>query len=194
MLPDEKNSLYCPTCAEKVEVYQAEVQEILESRCVFCGQVLQREKAASAGAMGVVLTAEDSTLLREMLTDVLLEKKITPEVQSFKNGQDMVTAFTQTMISQRNPSVVILDVIMPIMNGYFTALAIRAIEKAYKKKRKTPILFLSSRSLDKDFEKIINFCKPCYYLKKGLQTEGPEQLGKKMEEVLSKILSKVPVE
>lgn len=187
MAENSKQQIFCPTCCENVDLYQAEVDDFIELRCVYCGQVLEKNKLGETKSYGIILTAEDSPLLREMLKDVLIEKKLTQEVQASENGQEVISRFTQLLRNNDPPGVVILDVIMPVINGFFTALALRGIEKGFQVKKPIPFIFLSSRDLDKNFENVIQFCQPCYYIQKAGDNEGPESLGKKIEEVIAKI-------
>ena len=184
------NQQFCPTCGEYVDLYQAKVQDKMEHRCVYCGQVLDRTEVNLAHLQGSILTAEDSPLLRQMLKDVLLERNITQEVKTCQNGQEMVTLYTQMLLEKKIPGAIILDVIMPVMNGYFTAIALRGVEKAFPKQKPVPIIFLSAKDLDKDFQNVIKFCQPCHYLSKGENSEAPEKIGEKIESIIKEIKSK----
>jgi CheY-like chemotaxis protein len=187
MTDKPSNKTFCPTCSENVDVYEAQVEENLEYRCVFCGQVLQREAMDKIKGLSMVLTAEDSPLLREMLKDVLLEKKMSRKVETSENGQEVIERLTKLLRDKEVPGAIILDVIMPVINGFFTALAIRGIEKGFQTEKPIPIIFLSARDLDQNFKSVIQYCQPCYYIQKSSENEGPAGLGQKIEEVLSKI-------
>lgn len=84
-----------------------------------------------------ILLAEDEILLGEILTDSLLSRGA--EVTWVKDGKDALK-----MYSKENYDVILLDIMMPLMDGFETAKHIR------KENPHVPILFLSAKSMKED--------------------------------------------
>ncbi|MBN2747589.1 MAG: response regulator transcription factor [Bacteroidales bacterium] len=84
-----------------------------------------------------ILLAEDDLNLGKILKPYLEAKNFSVEL--FTNGQDALMAF------QKNEfDLVVLDVMMPIMDGFTAAENIRKTDK------KIPIIFLTAKSLEDD--------------------------------------------
>jgi len=89
-----------------------------------------------------VLVCDDSTVERTLLSGMI--KKLGYEVQTVKNGKEVLVE-----IELHNYNLLFLDLIMPVLDGWETSIAIRKIEK-YKD---TPIVAVSSISTSFDIEK-----------------------------------------
>jgi twitching motility two-component system response regulator PilH len=61
--------------------------------------------------MSTILVVDDSPMLREMISDLLNKTGLTISVA--QNGEE-----AQEMIAANPPDLVVLDVVMPKMNGY----------------------------------------------------------------------------
>jgi len=84
-----------------------------------------------------VLYAEDEPVLSQIITDGLEESGY--EVILARNGQEAFDLFKTA-----EPDICILDIMMPVKDGYMLADDIRKIDG------KTPIIFLSAKSLPED--------------------------------------------
>ena len=71
--------------------------------------------------MKKVLVVDDSALMRKLLTGVLVEDGW--EVRSARNGAEAVEVFTR-----ERPQLVLMDALMPVMDGFEAARLIRAYE------------------------------------------------------------------
>ncbi|MCR5411115.1 MAG: response regulator transcription factor [Lachnospiraceae bacterium] len=84
-----------------------------------------------------VLIADDEARMRKLVGDFLKKKDY--EVVEAANGQEAVDIFFE----QEDISLVILDVMMPVMDGY-TAL------KEIRQYSKTPVIMLTAKGEEKD--------------------------------------------
>ena len=84
-----------------------------------------------------ILYAEDEPVLSKIVAEGLEESGY--EVSLAQNGQDAYELF-----SAIKPDICILDIMMPVKDGYMLADDIRKIDL------KTPIIFLSAKSLSAD--------------------------------------------
>ena len=80
-----------------------------------------------------VLLADDSVAVRHMVTDTLSNCPDIEVVGAARDGQEALT-----LIAQKKPDVVLLDVEMPVMDGIDTLRHIRRTD------RKLPVLMFSS--------------------------------------------------
>lgn len=87
----------------------------------------------------LVMVVDDSLTVRKILEVSL--KRAGLDVISFSDGEEALHALTSSNL-QRLPNVVILDVMMPKLNGYSFARLIRSKSNL----RHIPILMLTSRS------------------------------------------------
>lgn len=87
-----------------------------------------------------VLYVEDETSLALIVADSLESHGF--QVRHRENGQEALIAF-----KHRKPDVVVLDVMMPLMDGFTLATEIRKID------RHTPILFLTAMTQSEDVVK-----------------------------------------
>ena len=84
-----------------------------------------------------ILLAEDDQFTRQGLTDLFTEEGHT--VMAAKDGEEAVRLF-----SGNDPDLIILDIMMPVKNGYEVCKIIR------KKDRNVPVIFLSAKSEEID--------------------------------------------
>jgi|FLYN01.1.fsa_nt_gi two-component system response regulator ResD len=84
-----------------------------------------------------VLVVEDDANVSEMLQRWLQELDFTPITAD--NGLEGLELF-----QQYRPELVLLDIAMPIMNGFEVASEIRRIEAEEGERRHTPIIVLSA--------------------------------------------------
>lgn len=88
-----------------------------------------------------ILVADDETSIREILSIQLA--RMGYEVVLAADGLEAVAAY-----EQEKPDLVLLDVMMPRLNGLNACQQIRALEK--KTGRRVPVLFLTARDTTHD--------------------------------------------
>lgn len=90
-----------------------------------------------------ILIVEDEAALREALRDKLEKENF--DVLVATNGEEGLQLATK-----EEPDLILLDIIMPKMNGYTMAKKLREIEKAKGiVEPKTPIIFLTNVDQEK---------------------------------------------
>lgn len=89
--------------------------------------------------MSTVLLVEDSQSTREVMTELLKKKGL--KVQSAPDGEKALE-----LISQMTPDIVVLDIILPKMNGYEVCRQI----KSNPKTKEVPVIICSSKKEDFD--------------------------------------------
>lgn len=99
-----------------------------------------------------VLFAEDEGQLRETVSEYLTAKNIT--VYSAKNGSEAVDMFYD-----HQPDLIILDIMMPVINGFEVCKIIR------RKNKNVPVIFLTAMSQEQDLLKGYNLGCDDYIVK-----------------------------
>jgi CheY-like chemotaxis protein len=89
--------------------------------------------------MKKILVVDDDAVTRKLLSEVLIHKGY--EVSVANDGIDAVL-----MVRQQNPDLVVLDIMMPHVNGYDVCRTIRN-EPAHKD---IPVILLTSRDQELD--------------------------------------------
>jgi len=182
--------IYCPSCGIDVEpfVLSGGGEEVVH--CSICGLVLDDDSGApaqKAAALKCVVMAEDTDAVRTVVARSLKEHGIAQEVQEAENGVELVSKISSRLKAGHPLSLAILDVEMPLMNGVQAAKSLREVERQLKVKRKTPVLFFTSRKCDERFKAILQKLQPSSYVNKGASSE-PRQLAKRVEKVLEILL------
>jgi CheY-like chemotaxis protein len=95
-----------------------------------------------------VLLVEDN-LLNQKLLNINLSK-LKCKVTIANNGLEGVEIF-----KNQSFDVVIMDLMMPVMDGYESSREIRKIEQEDKSRRYTPIIAFTANTLNNDFQKCI---------------------------------------
>ena len=67
-----------------------------------------------------VAIADDSVVVRQLLTEVLSEDPDLTVLHVAQHGEELLT-----LLGRETPDVVVVDVVMPVMDGMETLLAIR---------------------------------------------------------------------
>lgn len=179
--------VYCPSCGVEVDGYTMIQKGVEISHCSICGLVIPEDDDKSAAStlelLKCVALAEDSDTLRRMLEQMLVQQKIAREVVAAKNGVEFVSLISKRLKDDLPISLAILDVEMPVMTGIQAAASLREIEKTFGRKRKTPILFFTSKPCDDRFKAILKQLEPSSYVNKG-QNPEPVELVKRVYKVL----------
>ncbi len=81
------------------------------------------------------------------------------EVVIVQNGEEVITE-----VKKKKPDLFLLDMIMPVMDGFTTIKALRAMEDF----KKTPIIILSSLSQEEDRQKAMQFGANDYLVKTNI--------------------------
>ena len=183
---------FCPSCGENVETYILEREgasfgEVLEEACcIHCSMHVYDQCKKEVRPVESILIADDSTMTRELMSDVLTEKKLTKKVVASRDGSDFITLFSKGISEKKTFSLVVLDIGMPILNGINAAIAMRAIEKALNISPR-PILFFTAYKCDENFKKVLSYCKPAKYVNKGLSST-PDLLASRIAQVVERLL------
>lgn len=133
-----------------------------------------------------VFVVEDSTVLREITRDLLVERQLAREVIDAADGQAFIETYTRAVSTGSKPDLIVLDVRMPGIDGREAAYAIRAIEEALGAKP-TPILFFSSVLCDADFKAQLRELGSARYIRKPDDGDD-EALGNRIVSVLERLV------
>jgi CheY-like chemotaxis protein len=179
---------YCQSCGEQVYTYYTVVKYgAMEVRCSSCGFALGTEESHPLRSVDCILIADDDRFFRSLLGDLLVERGFTAKVIACESGTTFLTLATERLLQGLPNKVAILDILMEPLDGIATAVAYRAVEKALKVVRPTPLLFLSAVRYNENLKKAISHCQPALYLNKGSDAT-PDKLGPRLERVLGHLL------
>jgi len=116
-----------------------------------------RDQSAPGGVR--IWTAGFSERVREFFAqDLVLDTGI--EAETFRTGEEVLTAFSKALAQDRPPDLLILDLKLPLINGVNVAIAARAFELGYYRTDRIPLAFLFAPPQSSGFEKVIKFCQP----------------------------------
>lgn len=186
----EERKKYCPSCGMNVPIYSMISAEGESDRCQFCNAELAEEVSAPSASpevieLGRVYVVEDTALLREMISDTVVLQGLAREVMACENGGKFLTLITKDLMTGTRPGLVMLDVVMPILNGINAAVALRAVEAAFGG-GKVPLLFFTVKACDEAFRKVMQYCSPAMYINKG-NDAGPDQMQERILTVVGKL-------
>ena len=87
--------------------------------------------------------------------------------------------------------LVMLDVQMPVLDGFNSALSMRAIERGYGHPRPTPLIFFSSQPCNERARWVVEACRPAIYINKEA---SPDLTGlvDRVEQVMHRMLIEIP--
>ena len=188
--------LYCPSCGVDAEPFAitAGGEEIIH--CSVCGLVLELDPPKGQvepeiKALKRVVIAEDSDTLRNLMVQVFKTKGLAEEVYGARNGVEFVQTVNQHYQNRQAVSLAVLDIEMPMMSGVQAALSLREMEKQFALKKKTPILFFTSKKCDDRFKTILKQLEPSSYVNKGASGD-PQELVQRVYKVLRVLLQNKP--
>jgi CheY-like chemotaxis protein len=142
----------------------------------------------AAGRYRSVVIADDSSTMRMLLQRALEKAGLGQDIRVCDNGEQFVEAVAEKLSTGSVMDLVILDVEMPVLNGYCAGIVFRAMERAYKL-APAPILFFSSRVCDETFKKALQHCAPALYLNKGVGA-SLEQMAARVTAMLASVSSR----
>lgn len=178
-------------CDEEVPVSVIEGREKTEVKCAYCGFTLDIQKLPERKktfVKGYALIADDSKYTRRIIEDILKEKKVSEQVESFENGAGLISAYAK-LLSERKPvDLAIIDLNMPVMDGLTAAMTLRTLE-AQKDAGSVPIVFFSGRKADEELKRKLEELSPAIYIHKSTDPD-PDKLAKRVEELVNYVLAK----
>ena len=175
---------YCLCCGVDVPCNYVERDDRREITCAYCGFTLDIEKSGKSSNVreGYVLITDDSKNVRDIIVDALKATNIYKNIMAFENGLELTTSFSY-LVSRNSPiDVAIIDVVMPIMDGFTAAKTLRAIESQHKISA-TPIIFFSAVQADDSFRAKMELLSPAIYLNKGADPD-PDSLSRRVEQLV----------
>jgi CheY-like chemotaxis protein len=98
----------------------------------------------------MILLVEDNLLNQRIVTFSL--KKFSHEVVIANNGVEAVELF-----SEKKFDVILMDIMMPVMDGLEATVKIREFEVNNKIEKRTPIIALTANTMDNDRDKCISY-------------------------------------
>jgi CheY-like chemotaxis protein len=98
----------------------------------------------------MILLVEDNLLNQRIVTFSL--KKFNHEVVIANNGVEAVELFREKKFD-----VILMDIMMPVMDGLEATVKIREFEVNNKIEKRTPIIALTANTMDNDRDKCISY-------------------------------------
>jgi CheY-like chemotaxis protein len=137
---------------------------------------------------GRVLIAEDSAVLGQLLADALRAHGVADDVEAYKDGTSLLSAYKLHAQAQSAILLVILDVELGgAPNGLVVGRTIRALEKQLGAKHPAPILFFSAHDPSTATDAAVNDCFPARYVQKR-QGDSPAGIAFEGARLLRQIL------
>ncbi len=180
---------YCLCCGEDVPVNTVYREGKHEITCLYCGFTLGEEQRESEKTAACILTADDSSLIRNLMQQILTGKNLAEEVLSFENGMTFLGEFSNRLSAGKEVSLVILDLEMPVMDGLKAALTLRTLETKMDVSRPVPVIFFSGKKCDEALKKKLAQCTPATYFNKGGNAD-PAGLSARIDRLVKYILSR----
>ena len=97
-----------------------------------------------------ILLVEDNLLNQRIVLFSL--KKYNHEVTIANNGLEAVEKFKESEFD-----VILMDIMMPVMDGLEATVKIREVEMIKQSERRTPIIALTANTMDNDRDKCISY-------------------------------------
>lgn len=102
------------------------------------------------GEMLKILLVEDNLLNQRIVLFSL--KKFNHEVIIANNGLEAVEKFREDKFD-----VILMDIMMPVMDGLEATVKIREVEQTIKPEKRTPIIALTANTMDNDRNKCLSY-------------------------------------
>jgi osomolarity two-component system sensor histidine kinase NIK1 len=97
-----------------------------------------------------ILLVEDNLLNQRIVLFSL--KKYNHEVIIANNGLEAVEKFSESEFD-----VILMDIMMPVMDGLEATVKIREVETMKQAERRTPIIALTANTMDNDRDKCLSY-------------------------------------
>ncbi len=97
-----------------------------------------------------ILLVEDNLLNQRIVTFSL--KRFNHEVVIANNGVEALEHFRS-----RKFDVILMDIMMPVMDGLEATVKIREMENSLNTEKRTPIIALTANTMDNDREKCLSY-------------------------------------
>ncbi|HEY4717254.1 MAG TPA: response regulator [bacterium] len=182
-------TVFCPSCGENVELFVVIEKGDEIAKCSSCGLVLNELIEDRKIIFPKVLLAEDSKFLRELTQDIFIKNGIAKEVGVFEDGEELIEAYISSMTKMEEIALIVLDVNMPKVGGFETALAVRDIEKDFQHIPPVPILFFTVRKADQHIRELLQKLSPAAYVNKGIEA-SPQKLAERLYKVIISLKAK----
>jgi two-component system, chemotaxis family, chemotaxis protein CheY len=115
------------------------------------------------------LIVDDEAFCREFVTALL---RSTAECHQASNGSEALEKYTSAQAGDEPYDLIILDIMMPGMNGHDAAKAIRALEKVHMPGKKVSIIMLTALNSANDAMESFCHAQSAAYLVKPVSKEG----------------------
>jgi CheY-like chemotaxis protein len=155
-------------CGEDVDTNLVERNGKTELTCIFCGFTLDFVDSQPSPPARCIATVDDAEMTRTLVMTFLQDKGLAQEVLAFANGREFVSAVSHRLSAGKPLDCAILDIEMPVMDGFTAARLLRAMEQA-QQQHPCPIIFFSARKADEGLRKQMSLFRPARYLNKGAE-------------------------
>jgi len=174
---------YCHSCAEQVLTYTARSDDRVDVRCAYCGLPLGRQFPEAEVPIECALLADDEKFSRWVLRDLLVENHLAKTVVPCEGGTQLLTRFTERLRRKEPTQLIVLDILMPDLDGLAAAKAIRAVERGFGITWPVPILFLSALRPDTAIRNFVARVQPALFLNKAVDAT-PDRLAIQLREMI----------
>ena len=182
-----KTFKYCPSCGEQVFTFPVVRGNEVAIHCSSCGLSLELEAEYRLQTLPCVAIADDDKFFRTLLTDLLLTRHLTQEVLPAASGAELLTRLTERLVTGKEVGLVILDLLMPDLDGGVAARALRALERGLHRPRPLPIIYLSGVRCDEGVRRLVARTQPALYLNKAADST-PDRLYQRIEKMVAYLL------
>src|SRR4030067_1510218 len=93
---------FCPSCGENVETYTIDRMRAKELLCIHCGMILEDLAHKKVIPAEMVIAADDSPMIVELLKDVIVKGSLANEVIGCHDGEDFLSTLNRTL-KEENP-------------------------------------------------------------------------------------------
>ena len=155
--------------------------------CSSCGLSLELETEYRMQTLPCVALADDDKFFRTLLTDLLLTRHLTQEVLPAGSGAEFLTRLTERLVASQEVGLIILDLLMPDLDGSVAARALRALERGMHRPRPIPIIYLSGVRCDEGVRRLVARTQPALYLNKAADST-PDRLYQRVEKMVAYLL------
>jgi CheY-like chemotaxis protein len=179
---------FCPACGITVEPVSMTLGDGVDAqeyvRCPTCGYIFPAADGlpVEAPLYERVAVADDMEHVRKAVARALLAQGLAGQVDEFADGSSFIAAVRKLSSAGCAYQLAILDLQMPIVDGYKAALALRQWEQRLGW-RPAPILFFAAIICDERLRSHLAALGPGFYLNKGV-ISAQQDLGERLRDVL----------